>query len=143
MSLSQRVLCPEVHNVIPVARLAGDRTKLRSLVRELSVDCLDIAGYTPLMYAVMGRQQKVSAKNRTLKSMTSSTTLLNISTKFFTLQIFFFLVLSTDFEIECECKRVKPAWSDLVAVSDSAGLSRYREDTTEVSYGSCCGGGTS
>lgn len=37
----------------------GDRTKLNLLTKELSVDCLDTAGHTPLMYAVLGKQAKV------------------------------------------------------------------------------------
>ena len=32
---------------------------MRALVKELSPECLDTAGHTPLMYAVFGRQAKV------------------------------------------------------------------------------------
>ena len=38
----------------------GDRGKIKAVAKELSVDCLDTGGHTPLMYAVMGRQPKVS-----------------------------------------------------------------------------------
>lgn len=39
---------------------AGDRSKLKMLAnQEPNVDCLDTAGHTPLMYAVMGKQTKV------------------------------------------------------------------------------------
>jgi len=38
---------------------AGDRSKLKVLAnQEPNVDCLDTAGHTPLMYAVMGKQTK-------------------------------------------------------------------------------------
>ncbi len=39
---------------------SGDRAKIKTLVKELNVSCLDTGGHTPLMYAVMGRQAKVS-----------------------------------------------------------------------------------
>ncbi|XP_064386094.1 uncharacterized protein LOC135334732 isoform X2 [Halichondria panicea] len=41
-----------------VSALYGDRSRLKVLVKELSVDCLDTAGHTPLMYAAIGKQAK-------------------------------------------------------------------------------------
>ena len=38
----------------------GDRSKLKLLARDLGVNCLDAAGHTPLMYAAMGKQAKVT-----------------------------------------------------------------------------------
>ena len=40
--------------------MIGQRQRLRALVRELSPECLDTAGHTPLMYAVFGNQTKVT-----------------------------------------------------------------------------------
>lgn len=39
--------------------LSGHRQRVRALVKELSPECLDTVGHTPLMYAVFGRQAKV------------------------------------------------------------------------------------
>lgn len=47
------ILVPCTHYIL------GQRQRLRSLVRELSPECLDTAGHTPLMYAVFGKQAKV------------------------------------------------------------------------------------
>ena len=44
-----------------IAILIGQRQRLRTLTRELSPECLDTAGHTPLMYAVFGNQAKVLA----------------------------------------------------------------------------------
>ena len=49
--------CQSLLQLLPPA---GDRSKLKMLAnQEPNVDCLDTAGHTPLMYAVIGKQTKV------------------------------------------------------------------------------------
>ena len=52
-----------IHMNVHVNFFSGERVKVKVLISQESINCIDTHGRTPLMYAVLGKKKKVSTNH--------------------------------------------------------------------------------